>query len=283
MRLSIGGYSFHRLLQAGKQDMFQFIQDCKRLGATQLDPWNAQLAPIRSGDQVVKAGSDPENADLTAQDDEYVRRVKNAADEAGLPFGCLAVDGCHIYEPEPEVRQAHERLADRWLNVAQILGAPQVRIDAGGPQNMPDKVFEIIVAGYNDLIKRAGDKGIEVLMENHWGPSLAPENVVRILEAVDGLGLLFDSWNWAEGMRERGWEMCAKYARSTHFKTFSFDENGNDPKIDNPRAIRLLVETGYAGCWGIESVPDDGDEYGAVEKTAALIKRTLNELGATEE
>jgi len=283
MRLSIGGYSFHRLLKDGKQDIFQYIADCKRLGATQLDPWNAQLAPIRDADHVIKAGSDPRNAQLTSKDDDYVRRVRETADAAGLPFGCIAVDGCHIYEPSPEAREANRCLADRWLAVAEMLGAAQVRIDAGGPAEMPDDVFKIIVSGYYDLLERAGQKGIEVLMENHWGPSQIPENVVRILKAVDGLGLLFDTWNWAPGMRERGWEMCAKYARSTHFKTFKFDENGNDPSVDTARAIRLLVESGYSGCWGIESVPEDGDEYAAVEKTAALIKKTLKQLGALED
>lgn len=279
MRLSIGGYSFHRLLEAGKQDIFQYIRDCKELGATQLDPWNAQLAPLRDADHVAHAGSDPGHARLSAQDDAYLLRVREAADDAGLPFGCIAVDGAHIYEPDPAARAANRRLADRWLEAARILGAPQVRIDAGGPAELPDDVFAIIVDGYRDLIARAGKQGIEILMENHWGPSVIPENVVRILDAVDGLGLLFDSHNWAPGMAERGWTLCAKYARSTHFKTFSFDEEGNEPSVDLPRAIRLLVEAGYDGCWGIESCPEDGDEYGAVQKTAALIKRTLRELG----
>lgn len=279
MRLSIGGYSFHRLLEAGRQDMFRYIRDCKELGATQLDPWNAQLAPIRDADQVVHAGSDPGHAQLTAQDDAYLMRVREAAEEAGLSFGCIAVDGAHIYEPDPAARDANRRLADRWLEVARILGAPQVRIDAGGPEDLPDDVFAIIVAGYRDLIARAAAKGIEILMENHWGPSVIPENVVRILDAVEGLGLLLDSNNWAPGMTERGWELCAKYARSTHFKTFSFDDQGNEPSVDLPRAVRLLVEAGYDGCWGIESCPTDGDEYGAVRKTAALLKRALAALG----
>lgn len=275
MRISIGGFSFHGLLQSGKQDMFKYITDCKELGATQLDPWNAQLAPIRCGDDVVKAGSDPEHAELTAQDDDYLKRVKSAAEEVGLPFGCLAVDGAHIYEPAPEARQANRMLADRWLDVAAMLGAEQVRIDAGGPQELPDDVLDIIVGDYQDLVARAAEKGIEILMENHWGPSVVPENVVKILEAVDGLGLLFDSHNWAPGMQEKGWDICAKYARSTHFKTFNFDEDGNETSIDVPSVVRLLVDAGYDGCWGVESCPEDGDEYGAVRKTIALIKRGL--------
>ncbi len=282
MQLSVAGYSFHRNLESGKQDFFKHITDCRDLGMTQLDPWNAQLAPICAGDEVFRAGSDPAHAVLSAQDDAYLLRVRQAADAAGMPFGCIAVDGAHIYEPTEEARAANRRLADRWIDVAVILGAPQVRIDAGGPEEMPGEVFEIIVAGYRDLVDRAAKKGIEILMENHWGPSLIPENVVKILEAVEGLGLLFDTNNWGPGLREHGWELCARYARSTHVKTFGFDAQGNDPSVDLDRAIRLVVEAGYTGCWGIESCPEDGDEYGAVEKTAALIKRNLKALGVAE-
>jgi sugar phosphate isomerase/epimerase len=279
LNFSIGSYSFHRLLAAGKQDMFQYIQDCKTLGASQLEPWNAHLAAVKDEDTVLKAGSDPENAGLSAQTDDYITRVKAAADAAGLPFGCLAVDGAHIYEPTEEKRAANRASAHRWLDVAQKLGASSVRIDCGGPAEMPDDVFQMIVEGYHDLIARGREKGVQIVIENHWGPSPIPENLIRILDAAPGLGLLFDTNNWAEGMEERAWEMCARYATATHIKTFNFDEAGNEPSVDLHKAMRLLVEAGYSGVWGIESCPDDGDEYGGVRKTAALIERILNQLG----
>ena len=275
MDISIGGYSFHRLIESGNQDIFKYITDCKELGATQLDPWNAQLAPIQNADDVIRAGRDPGHAQLSAQDDAYLHGVREAADAAGLPFGCIAVDGAHIYEPEAEERLGNRLLAYRWLDVAEILGAKQVRIDAGGPAEMPDDIFAIIVEGYRDILDRAAAKGIEILIENHWGPSVIPENVVRLLESIQGLGLLFDTNNWEPALQIKGWELCAKYARSTHFKTFNFDADGNEASVDLSYAVRLLVEAGYAGCWGVESCPEDGDEYGAARKTIALIKRNL--------
>ncbi len=279
MKFSIGSYSFHRLLADGKQDMFKYIQDSKDLGAAQLDPWNAHLSIISSEDTVIKAGNDPEGAQLSAQSDDYIARVKAAADAAGLPFGCIAVDGAHIYEPTPEKRALHRASAYRWLDVAAKLGAQEVRIDAGGPPELPDDIFAIIVEGYNDLVARGKEKGVRIVIENHWGPSPIPEKLIQILDAVPGLGLLFDSNNWAKGMEERAWAMCASRATSTHIKTFSFDENGNDPSVDLFKCIRLLVEAGYDGVWGIESCPKDGDEHGAVTKTAALIERALHAAG----
>ncbi len=90
-----------------------------------------------------------------------------------------------------------------------------------------------------------------------------------------GLGLLFDSYNWPAGTHARAWPEYVGDARLTHFKTFSFDADGNEPNWDIPGLIRMLQGVGYQGAWGIESTPDDGDEIGAAEKSIALLKRTL--------
>lgn len=277
MEIGICSYSFHRLLADGKQDIFQYIADCKALGVTQLEPWNSHLAPLKESDAAIQPGVDPENVQLSPKEIGYLDQVKQAAEEVGLPFGCIAVDGAHIYEPTPEARQANRARAYKWLAVTEQLGAKQIRIDSGGPEEMPDDVFEIVVAGFEDLVARCQAKGIELLMENHWGASCVPENVVKIMETVDGLGLLFDTNNWAKGTQQKGWQMCAKYARNVHIKTFSFDAQGNEPSVDIPGVMKLLLDAGYAGCWGVESVPKDGNEIEAAQKTIALIKRALGE------
>jgi sugar phosphate isomerase/epimerase len=256
--------------------MFMYITDSKELGATQLDPWNGHLVPLITGDHDMKAGLVP-NSQISIAEKEYLSQVKAAAEAAGLPFGCLAVDGAHIYEATPEARALNRAVAYRWLQAAKNLGAAQIRVDAGGPAEMPDDVFAIIVEGYQDLLGRAHQLGIDLLIENHWGPSAIPENLNRILDAVPGLGLLFDTNNF-DGDKERAWEMFAGRAVSVHIKTFSFDEQGNDPSVNIPKAIQLLTAAGYNDAWGVESVPEDGDEYGGVIKTFALIRRTLEEI-----
>jgi len=275
MELSLCSYSFHRVLEAGQHDVFRYIEDCRTLGCTQLDLWNGHLPSLLDDPDRPPDSFTPEYARLSPDELEYLAQIKAAADKAGLPFGCLAVDGAHIYEASPEARQANKIKADRWLNITGQLGAPQIRIDAGGPTEMTDEVLEIIAAGYRDLIPRAREKGIEVVIENHWGASRIPENVVRIMEAVPELGLLFDTGNWPEDMRETGWTTCARYARATHLKTYAFDAEGNETTVDIPRAMHLLQEAGYQGSWGIESVPRQGDEYEAAQKSIALVHRVL--------
>ena len=275
MELSICSYSFHHLLEAGNHDVFQYIKDCHALGCTQLDLWNGHLPSFLDDAARSPSSYTLEDAQLSADEVDYLARIKAAADIAGLPFGCLAVDGAHIYEDSPEARHAQQIKAYRWLNIAEQLKAEQIRIDSGGPSEMPEDVLEIIVKGYNDLIPRARDKGMEVVIENHWGASRIPENVVRMLEAVPELGLLFDTGNWPAEMRETGWTQCARYARATHLKTYAFDHDGNETTVDIPRAMHLLQDAGYQGSWGIESVPREGDEYEAAQKSIALVRRVL--------
>lgn len=276
MDYSIASYSFHRLLEVGKQDMFKYITDCKDMGCALLDPWNGHLAPLVVEDEAIKAGGDPTQTHFSDAGLDYARRVKAAADEAGLPVGCLAVDGAHMYEPTPDARAANRACAYRWLEVADILRSEQVRMDTGGTADMPAEQFAIIIEGFNDVVKRAGDKSIKVVLENHWGASNVPENVLKVIDAVPGLALLFDSGNWAEGRREDGWTMCAHLATSVHIKARAFDEQGNETTWDVPRVVRLLADSGYTGVWGVESVPKEGDEYEAARKTIDLIRRTLD-------
>jgi sugar phosphate isomerase/epimerase len=274
LKLAIASWSFHRTLEAGQQDMFKYITDCKDLGCTQLDPWNGHLAPLIAGDRQIKE-SGVANPQLSGDEMAYLAQVKATAQRVGLPFGCLAVDGAHIYEESPAARALNRAVAYRWLDAARYLECDQVRIDAGGPADMPDNAFAIIVEGYQDLLARANGLGIELLVENHWGPTNNPDNVVKLLNALPGLGLLFDTNNWLKARQEEAWEMCARYARAVHIKTFSFDENGDEPSVNLAKAIHLLQAAGYNGAWGVEAVPKDGDEYEGVKKTFALIRKIV--------
>ncbi len=261
MRYSLCSYSLHRTVAAGKLDVFGYNRFCREAGFTQLDPWNVHI-------------------ERAYGDAGYLAELKASAADLGLPYGCIAVDGAHMYEPDAATRDENRRRRYRWLEVAAELGAAQLRIDAGGRdasgQNASlDGIWPVVVEGYNDIIARAAPLGIEIIIENHWGPTNHPDAMRRLLDAVPGLGLLYDSYNWPQGTHARAWREFAGDARLTHFKTFRFDTAGNEPDWDIPGIVHLLQAAGYAGAWGIESTPDDGDELGAAQRTLALLKRSL--------
>ena len=256
MDYSVCSYSFHRTFDEGKMDIFGYIDWCKAAGFTKLDPWMRHL-------------------EEGFADDAFIARVRAAGDAAGLPFGCIAVDGAHVYEKTAVARAANRQKAYRWIDIAAALGATQIRIDAGGRGESWGDIADVVIEGYNDIIAYARPHGIEVVIENHWGPTQDPNTMYKLLDAVDGLGLLFDSFNWPAGTHEQAWPQYAPYASLTHIKTFAFDEDGNEATWDIPKVIRILREAGYDGCWGIEGESPDWDEIEIVTRTLALIKREL--------
>lgn len=54
-------------------------------------------------------------------DNGSLAEVKAAAAETGLPMGCIAVDGAHIFEPSAEAREENRRRRYRWLEIAHDL------------------------------------------------------------------------------------------------------------------------------------------------------------------
>jgi sugar phosphate isomerase/epimerase len=275
MRLGICSFSFHRTVAEGKMDIFSFITTSRDLGCTQLDPWNAHLSLAASGEDTLYAGRNPNDSTRLEppRDAAFLSKIKATAADAGLPFGCIAVDGAHIYEADADKRKENRRRAYEWLDIAADLGAEQVRVDAGGPAEMPADVFEIIVEGYNDIISRANQHGIRVLVENHWGPTTNPDNVLKLLDSVDGLGFLFDTNNWIKERQREAWDKCAARAESLHIKTFQFDANGDEATVDLKPAFDLLKAAGYDGSWGVESVPKEVDELEGARLTIAMIRR----------
>ncbi len=280
MKLGICSFAFHRTVASGAMDVAAMFRACKDLGCTQLDPWNAHLCEPESAKNSLHAGRNPNDARLNTPGQAHIEHIIELGKQVGLPFGCIAIDGAHIYEADPAAMKLNREKAYRWIEIAGQLKATSVRIDAGGPEVMDDATLAVIAAGYRDLIPRARKLGLEVLVENHWGPTVIPRNVERLIAAVDGLGLLFDTNNWKEGLQREGWERCAKLANVVHVKTFAFDAAGNDSTVDLAPAFALLAKTGFAGTWCVESVPKDGDEIEAARKTIALIRRRAGKAAA---
>lgn len=276
LKRSIASYSFHGSLRDGSQDMFGYIADSQRLEMSQLDPWVGHLAPIVENDRAIKTGGAPFRDTLDDGEIGYLARVKAAADAANLPVGCVAVDGAHIYLDDAAARAGHRAVAYRWINAAKHLGAAQIRIDCGGSAEMPDAEFDIIIAGYHDLMARTQDAGLELILENHFGASAVPANVARIIAEVDGLGLLYDTHNWAAGLHAEGATIGAPLARSVHLKTFhGGDETGIDDEIKV--AVDALLTVDYNGCWGVESIARNGDEYAAVDAALELLRTMVKQ------
>ena len=277
-RFSCISYSLRRTFDAGELDLDGYFALCRDLGMAALDPWGPHLSGLRD---LSKSAFEGGEVELDDADTAYLDRVRDAAEAVGLPFGCVAPDGpTYVYDPDAANRDVCRRLAKRWIDAGGRLGVRQMRFDPGlfREANVPDDVMALILAGYRDLVDYGRGRGVEIVIENHWGCAAYPAVIEHILDRVDGLGYLFDSFNFAPGTQADGWRRLAGRATATHVKCLDWADDGEELTQHLGHAVRLVRDGGYAGIWGIESTPRDPSavsEREGIERTMALIGRWL--------
>ena len=258
MKISIASYAFHGLLREGKMDVFGYLESVKyRYGLDAADIWNGMLQ---------------------STDESYLKKVKDAMDERELALVNLCVDGAHLWEDDPDAREKNYQNALAYLNAAEILGAKTIRIDAGGRTNeMSNEMCDLIVKRYREYAQRAYDNGYKVGPENHWGPERVPANMKQIYEGVDhpAFGILLHIQGWTSDAPDAGDEMAAPWTMHTHV-AWNITETCLEEKM------KLLVDAGYEGYWGVEHHTGK-NEYTEVGIQIAKVRDVLSRWGSERE
>ncbi len=164
----------------------------------------------------------------------------------------------------------------RWIDYAATMGAPVIRIFAGKvPQGDTEAAaLDRCVAGINQSLEYAAEKGVVLALENHGGITATPEQLLAIVDRVDEspwFGINFDSGNFRSADPYADLEKIAPYAVNAQVKVAV--QRGSDAskeEADLPRIIKMLKRVNYRGYIVLE-YEEDADPW----KT---IPRYLNEL-----
>lgn len=260
MSISIAAFSFHGLKSAGLMDVFGYLETCRyRYGLGTADIWNGLI------------DRDPE----VYLNDAFPAKLVGALAERELTVVNYHADGCHAWENEPAAREKNHSLALRHLKFGAQIGAKTVRIDAGSRgQTWTDEQFDFIVQKFKEYCRIAGDAGMKVGPESHWGPELVPDNMERLAKAVasPAFGILLHIGHWENAPIEEGDRRLAKYAAHTHV-----DQKTSETRLES--AMKILLDAGYTGCWGVEHHTGK-NEYAEVAVQLALVKRQLAKFAA---
>jgi hypothetical protein len=250
--ISIASYSFHGLLEAGRIDLFGYLESCRfRYHLDTADIWNGMLLSL---------------------EDDHLSKVKDALVERNLTLVNLCVDGPHIWDNDPAVREQHYQEAKRYLRAAEYLGARTLRIDAGGSaqpftadETFTEEQYDLIISRYKEYSQWAYDHGFKVGPENHWGPEVVPANMQRICRGVDhqGFGVLLHFRG------NEGDATIATYAMHTHI---SWDIT--ETSLEG--SLAMLHNAGYGGCWGVEH-HSATNEYNQVAIQLARVRSVVKD------
>ncbi|MGC8760233.1 MAG: sugar phosphate isomerase/epimerase family protein [Bryobacteraceae bacterium] len=214
----------------------------------------------------------------------YLRRLKHNLADAGVTPVLIMVDE---EDPMAGADAAERRAAAvahrKWVDVAHYLGCRAIRCNMrGGEADWRSDTGLVARAAesFRDLLAYARGSGLRILVENHGGASSDPDVLVRLMKEVNDpqFGLLLDLGNWNRG--DDQYEAIRKtlpWARGISVKDV--------PGWDLEKKLRMCMESGFHGFWGIESGarPPEGAtpqqifdaELAAVLKMKATLERVV--------
>lgn len=268
LTLALSSWSFHRRLPSYGV-------------STWTPPTDAQVMSLLSFPEVSAslgiADIEICQAHLASGRPEYLDEVRAALQAAGCRVVNVPIDVGNLSEPDPQQREVEIAAILPWIDAANILGSPAVRVNTGRSEGMDEEqALEIVAGGYRRLAVYCAERGMTVLLENHGGLSSTPEAILDLLSRVDApnFRLCPDFGNFEPGLRERGLRSMLPYAAMVHAKMMDFDESGDHRAFDLGRCLDLVLESRYSGPLSIE-FEGTGESLAAVKKGKEYLRSHL--------
>ncbi len=271
LKLSLAEWSLHKTLFDGKMVNMQFAAKAKELGFTGIEYVN----------QFFK-----DKAENTA----YLDSLNAAAKAAGITQVLIMIDGeGYLGEADSVRRDSAVNAHKKWVTAAKHLGCHSIRVNAHG-EGTAEEVSANVVKGLTALSQFAAQHGINVIVENHGGYSSNGAWLADVMKKVNlpNCGTLPDFGNFClkreggvmwgapcteEYDRYKGIEEILPFAKGVSAKSYDFDAEGNDTKIDYKKMLDLVKASGYTGFIGVEYEGEKDPEIDGIKKTKALIEK----------
>ena len=278
---SLAEWSLHRTIRAGKLDHLDFPATAKNdFGISVVEYVNGLFGGTKMTFQEALKKPD------------YVKELLKRSKDAGVTNHLLMIDE-EGYLALPDDKERLKAVANhrKWFEAAQLLGCKTVRVNLHGEGTPENKKTASI-----DSLGRLGEMGktmnLNVVVENHGSESSKGFWVADVMKQVGlaNVGTLPDFGNfcishpWGTTQekceeaydRYKGVEELLPFAKgAVSAKSYDFDENGEQPKIDYKRLLDLVKASGFKGYIGIEYEGFTQPEDEGIRRTKALLDKYL--------
>jgi len=190
---------------------------------------------------------------------EYQNQLKRNLNTYGVTPVLIMVDDEGNLAAEDRQERIQAAIAHRkWIDIASYLGCHAIRCNMGGAAKDWKSDTDLVARAaesFNDLLEYAADPDLNIVVENHGGASSDPEILVSLMKVVgsDHFGTLPDFGNINRGdNREEVVRKIVPYAKGISVKA-SWAADGTNAGWDLDRLLKICMESGYRGFWGIES------------------------------
>jgi len=204
--------------------------------------------------------------DLTKRPEFSQERIEQTRRELAarnLRISCLG-SSARMHEMDKARREAQMDEGRRFIDLAQKLGAPYVRVFGdkyveGAPRQ---QVIDHIASGLRQLGNYAGSKGVTVVIESH-GDFTDSATLEEILKKANSpsVALLWDAHHTFASSKEdpeHTIKQLGRYIKHTHLKDSRPGEKGRryvltgEGDVPVKRQAQLLARSGYRGYYSFE-------------------------------
>jgi sugar phosphate isomerase/epimerase len=213
--------------------------------------------------------------------DDYLIHLKQLTFRLGLDISGTAIANDFCLPPGEE-RQKSLMHTRQWIDHAALMGAPVIRIFAGGVAKGDDEETAIArcAAGINESLQYAASKGVCLALENHGGITSTPEQMLKIIAQVDEspwFGVNFDGGNFRTAEPYSDLARIAPYALNAQLKTDIYP-GGKHEVTDLERVVKILADAGYRGYIVLEYEGKE-DPTVAVPRHIATLRKIVRSIG----
>ncbi|MDQ8733663.1 TIM barrel protein [Paenibacillus sp. LHD-38] len=205
---------------------------------------------------------------------EYLEQLKKSFHEANIKFDTLLLDYGDITSADENKRLADLSLIKKWIDIASLCGAKQIRVIAGEASPTNEAAIQISAASLAELASYGASKAVHVITENFKSlPSTAESSLKLLAQAGSQLGFITDFGNYhGEGkVEEIG--ATAPLSVSVHVKP-TYDQAGFPDKNELITFLNKVEETGYDGAY-VLIYDGPGDMWAGLERVKAIVKPFL--------
>ncbi|MBA4056966.1 MAG: sugar phosphate isomerase/epimerase, partial [Marivirga sp.] len=181
-------------------------------------------------------------------------------------------------EPDPAKRRESITLVKNWIEVAEKIGAPVIRIFSGSKNpegHTKAQVLEWMIKDIQECIEYGKKHGVVVAIQNHNDFIMTADDAITFMNTIkdEWFGLILDTGSYRVGDPYKEIEKTAMYAVNWQIKEKVFIQ-GKEVDVDMDKLIRIIKTSGYKGYIPLETL-GEGDPKIKISNLLEKINKSL--------
>lgn len=260
LKVSLNAFSFNDPLMSGAMSIDDMLAFCAEHGFFAVDI----TAYYFKGYPTVPAN-------------DVLYHVKRQAFLQGLEISGTGVRN-DFTEPDVNKRKESVVLVKRWIEAAEKLGAPVIRIFSGNQKPTGftrEQILDWMLKDIRECIEYGKQHGVVVAIQNHDDFIKTADDAIELLNAIssDWFGLILDTGSYRIGDPYAQIEKTAKFAVNWQIKEKIFVD-GKEVDVDMDKLIKIIKASGYTGYLPLETLGNGDPKV----KIPVLLEKVRNSL-----